>query len=314
MQVGISHLHLRKLMKLDLKLILSSIRILLGIFFIISAITKIVSIDSFEIFIYSFGYLKLNTAFLFARFLIAIEFFIGLLLITGIYLSLVIKASIVLLSVFSIFIAYMMIGRSNAHCHCFGDVFELSNITSLIKNIIIIVLLLLIRKSSKLVNKYQTVITSVFFILSFAIPFILSPPDSFYLTRYSGKVTYNDVLLDKFLKDNKEYSSGKKVLCFYSTNCKFCRLAAQKISVIAGKTNKFELINCIFWTPNKSVNDFYSETNTYKFKYKTLQPDLFLRITNGEMPAILLLQDGKVKAKYGYRSINESELTHFLLN
>jgi uncharacterized membrane protein YphA (DoxX/SURF4 family) len=54
------------------------IRILIGITFIVSAILKIMSIDAFEIYVFSLKWFDFGLTSIIARVLIAIEFVIGL--------------------------------------------------------------------------------------------------------------------------------------------------------------------------------------------------------------------------------------------
>lgn len=288
------------------------ISILLGLFFIGSAITKLLTIDSFEIFIYSFGLLNLDLSFLSARFIISIEIFIGILLIARIYFKKVILTTIVLLTLFTIFILYLGFFSNSKHCYCFGDLIQISNIASIIKNLILIALFILIYHHHGYKTKYRLFIAFLGLVISVAIPLIISPPDSLFYSRYSKSVSYDKFLLEEFINEHQQFTQGKQILCFYGTGCKFCKLASQKITVIANKNNQSNLIHCVFWGSDNAVFHFYEETNSNHFKYTILTPELFLRITNGEMPMIIMLEDGIIKGKHGYRSINEQEFIEFL--
>ena len=103
-------------------------------------------------------------------------------------------------------------------------------------------------------------------------------------------------------------------MCFFGTDCRFCKLATQKMTVIANKLNNKDVVNCVFWGSEHSVDTFFEEANSIIFKYSFLSTDKFLRITNGEMPLIILLDAGEVKGKYGYRNINENEIISFIRN
>ena len=56
-------------------------RALLGILFLFSATAKLIGIDAFEIYLFSFGWFSLGTAFLLARLVIVAEYVLGLLLL-----------------------------------------------------------------------------------------------------------------------------------------------------------------------------------------------------------------------------------------
>ena len=53
------------------------LKILVGLTFVVSAVAKMLGIDQFEIYVYSFGLFSMNTAFFLARIVIAGEFLLG---------------------------------------------------------------------------------------------------------------------------------------------------------------------------------------------------------------------------------------------
>ena len=55
----------------------SVVKLLVGVAFIISALSKMVTIDSFEMYVYSFGIFPLVPCFYFSRMLIAAELLLG---------------------------------------------------------------------------------------------------------------------------------------------------------------------------------------------------------------------------------------------
>jgi uncharacterized membrane protein YphA (DoxX/SURF4 family) len=294
--------------KAKLKLFL---RIFTGLVFILSAWFKIQSLDAFEIYVYSFGLLKLNTTFLFSRLLISIELLIGILLIVGIYLKHTVYSSISILGGFTVFIIILILTNNKEHCHCFGDLVEMSHLTSIIKNLILIGFLLLIFKSQPLVKKYHRILLTSVVLFSFAIPFILSPPDSFRYQKYSEMSRYNKQMLNEFLKEN-QLKDKSMVLCFFGTNCRFCKLAVKKVAVISEKSEEMSLLHYAFWGNENQIEEFFAETNTPVVSHSSIPGPIFLRITKGRMPLILLIKDGKVKQKYGYRDIDEKEIIDFM--
>ena len=287
------------------------VRVLVGLVFIVSAYFKLESIDSFEIYVYSFGLLSLNNAFLFSRVLISIELLGGLLLIFGIFRKRVIQISIAVLFLFSIFIAYLILVGNKEHCHCFGDVVELSHVSSLVKNLVLAVFLLLVYRGNEVDRRFKYHILATFVLFSFSLPFIISPPDSYFYDRYAKNDSYNKQLLDEYLLENNELNKGKKILCFFSTGCRFCKLATKKISVIADKIGDTTIVKYAFLGTEETVSRFFKETNSIHFKYSILESNRFLRLTKGQMPLILLLENGAVKGEYGYRSIDEDYFLNF---
>ncbi|MBK9358412.1 MAG: DoxX family membrane protein [Bacteroidales bacterium] len=289
----------------------SFIRIMVGLILIISAIAKLVSIDSFEIYVYSFGLLNLNLAFFLARLIISFELLTGLLLIFGKYQKQVVLASVLMLVMFSAFIVSLILGGKNEHCHCFGET-EMSHGFSLIKNGLLIVLLLYSKKSIVFRFRFDNIVLVSLLVLSILLPFTITPPDSFFYDKYSKSVSYNDLLLNEYLREQKDYQKGRKILCFFSTGCRFCKLAARKVTVMAKKAENADAVKYIFSGSESSIGRFFKETHSTVFQYSFLPPKRFLRITNGEMPLIVLLEDGVVKGRYGYRDMKDSEIINFI--
>ncbi len=288
-------------------------RILVAVTFIVSAIMKLTSIDSFEIYIYSFGFLKLNVAYLFARFVISAELLLGFMLLINLFYKKVAYISIAMLFGFIGFLLFLLLNKNSEHCHCFGDYIPLTHTFSIFKNIVLIALLFISLPKTEWKMKFRFIVLPILAIISLAIPLVVSPPDSFSLSSYASKVSYNETLLNNYIAENN-YSEGNKVLCFYGTSCRFCKMAAKKMTVIADGTDNPDIINYVFWGKPDKIQLFYSETNSTVFDHKILDAKPFLDITEGKMPLIVLIKDGVVVKKYGYRSIVDQEIIDFLNN
>ncbi len=218
-----------------------------------------------------------------------------------------------MLLVFSAFILFLFFTGNDEHCHCFGEI-EMSHTLSLLKNIFLLALLVISYQGHSSKFRYDKLVLMAIAVFSVLIPLIITPPDSFFYSKYSKNINYNEFMLAEFLKENDQYTKGKKMLCFFSTGCRFCKLAARKISVIAKKANDAEVVSFVFAGAEVSADMFFEETNSTIFQYSFLSPNRFLKITNGEMPLIILLEDGNIKGRYGYRDIREDELIRFILD
>ena len=288
-----------------------ALRLITGILFLFSGVSKLLTIDEFEVYVFSLKILSLNGAFLVSRILIGLEFIIGLLLIVGIYLKPIVKLTIMTLILFSIFIAFLVFTQESEHCHCFGSLIEMSHWASLLKNIAIIaVLFVIIPKTANSINKrFQKVFLFAILLFSSSTPFIISPPDNF--SNNSNVVNdYNENLLAEFLENNS-LNSEKQLICFYGPTCKFCKLSAKKIRVIAERTNWNQNITNVYWGAEKDIDLFIYETKSSFCNQLVLEPKHFLSITKGQMPLILLVEKGEVKYNFGYRDIDESKINGF---
>jgi uncharacterized membrane protein YphA (DoxX/SURF4 family) len=94
----------------------------MGLVFIYSGYTKLYPIETFEYTFVDLGIGGWRLAPFIARFMIGLEFFIGLLLITSMYIKrFTIKLTAVSLIIFCIYLIFIMISNgNNGNCGCFG--------------------------------------------------------------------------------------------------------------------------------------------------------------------------------------------------
>ena len=115
----------------------------IGSVFIIAAILKLISVDEFEIYIYSFDIFSFLLTTFVSRFIIIGEFVLGLFLILKINYKITWRFAFISLILFTLFLIYVAIFRNDDNCHCFGELVELSPLESIVKNLILIFLLFL---------------------------------------------------------------------------------------------------------------------------------------------------------------------------
>ena len=118
------------------------VRILLGIFFLVSAIAKLVDIDRFEVYIFSYNILSLNLSFLVARLVIIFEIIVGIGLIANVYNKLIDTCTLIMLIGFTLLMGYASLIGRNDSCQCMGSLLEINPTHSILKNAILILLLL----------------------------------------------------------------------------------------------------------------------------------------------------------------------------
>ena len=106
-------------------------RVLPGILFLFSATAKLIGIDAFEIYLFSFGWFSLGTAYLLARLVIAAEYTLGLLLIANLCPKTAWWGSVAMLAVFSVFLGWLALSGNRENCNCFGELVNLNPLQSL---------------------------------------------------------------------------------------------------------------------------------------------------------------------------------------
>ena len=117
-------------------------RALLGILFLVSATAKLAGIDAFELYLFSFGWFPLGTAYLLARLVIAAEYTVGVLLIANFWPKLAFWGALAMLAGFSAFLLVLLLKGNADNCHCFGEWVDLNPGQSLLKNAAMLALLL----------------------------------------------------------------------------------------------------------------------------------------------------------------------------
>lgn len=128
----------------------SVLKILVGALFVVSALSKLVTIDTFEMYVYSFGLFPMVACFYLARLLVAAELLLGVALVSHRNHRFTTLTSLFFLIFFIVFLVYaQLIGRTDS-CHCFGDMLPFNPVQSILKNAVLIAILLFVFKYSRI--------------------------------------------------------------------------------------------------------------------------------------------------------------------
>ena len=300
----------------SLNIIKLIIRLLLGVFFISTAVLKLLSIDSFEVYIYSFGIVNYLTVTFLSRLLISIELLIGISLIFKIYFRQVWWLTMLIIAGFTLFLIYAAIFRNDSNCHCFGSLIELNPSQSIIKNIITIALLLFIRneKSHDYKPLMRKWLIGISIAVSIIIPFVLVPMDVIYNKIHSEKENINTVAFYESLSDStyRELQQGRYLINYALAGCKFCRIGAEKLVLMVEKHNiPHEKIKFVVGGNDDAISKFIEKTNTSDYEhYKIPAPEL-MSITFGRFPLYVFIEDGKVVQAGDFRILDDDVLMEF---
>ena len=295
----------------------SALKVLLGLVFIVSAVLKILDMDKFEIYIYSYHFFSLNFSFLVARLAIILELVLGICLVSNTLHKLYWWGSMAILGSYTLLLIYALtLGRTDS-CHCFGDFLKLDPKQSLIKNGVFMLLFLLIYRMESWKMPFRWLLLCLTVMISAIAVFVISPPDN--LTSNSDPEQnlqtelFNEMLDDAPL-EALNLREGKQVVCFFSAGCEVCQMAAHKLSLM----QQFygfppENVTCLFIGNEEGMAKFYEESESVLYR-NVLYPDvtLLLKAVNGNLPTIIFLEDGAVVHEYGFRNMNESEIKSFM--
>lgn len=295
----------------------SVLKVLLGLVFIVSAILKVVDMDRFEIYVYSYHFFSLNFSFLAARAAIILELVLGIGLISNTLHKLYWWGSMAMLMGYTLLLIYALhLGRTDS-CHCFGDFLQLDPKQSLIKNGILLLLFMLVYRMESRKTPFRWLVLCLAVMASTIGVFVASPPDN--LTSCSNpdqnlQKELFDELLDETPLDTLNLREGKQVVAFFSTGCEFCQMAAQKLSLM----QRFygfpaDNITFVFMGSEDGIDRFYEESASAHYR-SVLYPDVvkLLKVINGNFPVIVLMDNGEVVHEYGFRNMREDEIKAFM--
>jgi len=158
--------------------ILWSLRILVFILFLLSAIAKLVPVWAFEKQLVDLQLFTWCQAPYFARFIIAVEIAIGFAILqNNLIKRLVIPATILLLLAFCIHLSIQIyqFGAMNGNCGCFGQLIPMTPLEALIKNIITIGILAYLYKNVTEKVPRKSLVPVVLVVASQAVVFLSFP-------------------------------------------------------------------------------------------------------------------------------------------
>ena len=287
------------------------IRVLLGCVFVFSASAKLYAVDNLELYIYSQQLFSFDVSTVIARLIISVELAIGLLLITNLYFNITYKITLYLLLFFSLFLAFKLIVSGQDNCNCFGEIIILKPAASLFKNFVLVILLFIIKNNEDHQIRFRKIYFAVIVIFTLVFPSVLSPPDFIYKKVYKTSIDAEIGTRIHLSDTTLNISEGKKVLAFFSMGCKYCILAAHKISLIADRTNSHENINYILFGEERDLENFWVKSQSKRFKYAIIPFKELVHITDGRLPAVFFVENGFIKQKATYRDLTEELFLEF---
>tara|TARA_B110000459_G_scaffold1714_1_gene1841 strand:+ start:1625 stop:2605 length:981 start_codon:yes stop_codon:yes gene_type:complete len=308
--------------KINNKHLAWGIRIIVSILFILSAVAKLypsplIGISSFEAkYLGTIG-IDGDLSKIVSRLLIGFEFTLGILILLPFYLKkLVIPATIVLLSAFSIHLFVQVLGGDASNCGCFGELIPMTPLQALIKNILSIGLLVLCLTVLKSEIEDRRNIHPVMYtgLILGLLMFVLLPQGSSNFS--SSQVALKQSIYSKYFPNVTE---GNKLVCFFAPTCPHCMETAKKLVVLKQKfPGLIPELKIIFmdesWPIDGSpleIESFFKQIGA-EFDYVSIEPTAFWTVFEShqkgmEVPGVFYLQGGEHKALYSGSAENGAE-------
>ena len=303
-------------------LLTTIIRLLLGVFFIGTAVLKLLSIDNFEVYIYSFGLFSYTWTTFFSRLFIFIELVIGISLILKICFKQIWWLTLLMMVGFTLFLVYTALFRNDSNCHCFGDIIELGPTQSIVKNIIVLALLLIIRKEEN--HNYRPLLrkwlVGLSLVISLVISFVLLPMDVIYNIIHSEKEEVNTVAFYESLSDSTYFdgeklmdiSKGRYLINYALAGCKYCRIGAEKLTLMVDWHQiPHEKVKFVIGGSDEAISKFIEITGTSDYEHWKIPAPEFMAITYGKFPLYVFVEDGKIVKAGDFRILDDDVLMEF---
>lgn len=310
-----------KLAKLLVSIILS---VGLGLVFVYSAYAKLVPwIEPFEFTFVDIGIANWYTAPVIARLLVALEFFIGVLLIANYKLrkfTLPLTAGLLLFFIIYLAIQIMVSGNSG-NCGCFGERIHMTPLQGILKNMIMLIaafLVYLIWEGWKI--KYNALLLSLVAVSATTFTFVRNPVDYTYTSNnLDEKVNYPlelDLLFEpedtsKVEIPTVDLRKGKQVVAFLSLTCSHCRIAAKKFRLI--KRNNPDLPVYFVLNGNREDHkEFIDDTKAENIPSSFCLGKSFIQLSSAHLPRIYYLDNGIVVKKVDYFELSQYGIENWL--
>lgn len=292
------------------------VRILLGTFFMFSSVSKLSSLEGFELYIFSFEFFSFDLSSILARLVIIAEFIIGAGLASGQFYRFFKYSTAMSLLGFSIFLIWRMLLGDTESCHCMGDIVDMNPLQSLLKNLVLALMLVFCWNAAGRQYRFRLCAASSLVVLVSVAVFAAFPPDAYYRIGRQSE----DLSMETFapVADSLGLSEGRKLICMYSASCEHCRRSASKMAGIIRRHNiPTDSVSVIFMQTHEnqdsvSTEFFRSHGESLMLPYSYLHPYVFIPVTNGSMPLVLLFDEGRLVKEYDYFSIDEKEISAFM--
>lgn len=268
----------------------SVVRLLLGALFILSAVMKLVTIDAFEAYVYSFQIMSFTLAEVAARCLIALEFVTGCFLVAKAQYRWAWWIATLMTAGFTLFLVYVVLFRNDANCHCFGDLIPIEPLHSIYKNLVILALLAFAYRQSEnrlffsfhkdeetgkcirvlekdYSKKFKLWLLGVVGGVSFVVLFILFPPNAVYSWVYSDNDLVATSIFDQAYADSSfylklsdaEYRTGQDTVVFQNDTARLDMDGGNYMVAVVSSGCKYcrqscDLVNNIFERNNLDSN------------------------------------------------------------
>jgi len=264
-------------------------QIVLSFLFLLSAYSKIIMPGIVEIILVDHGIFKdrINAGY-FVRLLIGGELSLGLLLLQNNYLKkLIIPATILLLTAFTIYLFYtgIIIGDKE-NCGCFGGLIKMSPKESILKNILMLLFSIILFKLKKKDGK-KIILPVLIILISFSSVMAFAPVKNIKDFKFS-KYTYFEE------KGRVDLSSGDKIVAIFNLECDHCQAVSRELPKLIKKNSNIPEVYILFFKEGNTTPLMFQQITNSKFPYHIITTHEFFDLIGSSPPRLYWLKEGVV--------------------
>lgn len=298
---------------------LSLLSVLLGAVFIYSSFTKTLPIQTFEYTMVEFVAMPWWLAAFSARLLVGLEAGLGVLILLNLYgkNKWVLKFSLIILIVFSIYLIYLWATVGNdVNCGCFGDAVWMSPSSSLLKNVLMgLVLIILIKLHTGIDGKIANILSILTIIGFTAYPFyFFSIPDAqpAFLNKEKYEIDLSPLYDTGRIDIPKiQLNNGKHIVAFMSLTCPHCKLAAYKMKLMQESNPNLPFF-LVLNGDSTNLKPFWDKTKAESIPHTMLLGSDFIQLSGLRLPAIYWINDGWVENSSNYINLTQEAIEEWI--
>jgi uncharacterized membrane protein YphA (DoxX/SURF4 family)/glutaredoxin len=275
--------------------------------------------DSFQWTFIEFGIENTILSGIIARFMIGLEFMLGLFLLFHIYLKeFTYKAILAVLVVFIVYLSLLIYKQGNTgNCGCFGDKLAMTPLQAIWKNVaMILATVFLMYKYTIKPYKFQEYVLMALSLFAFSAPFVMN---NLYIgtapVKYEKQLNL-DLLYQFSPAPDVDLRKGKHIIAFMSLTCPHCKKAAFLLQVIH---RKYPSLPVYMVLDGSAIHkrSFFEESKSESVPHLLFPHTAeFQQLAGDAVPSIYWVNNGKVeyKSKQAYYQLDPSYMLNWVGN
>ena len=297
--------------------------VVIGLVFIASAWFKLFPIEPFEYKIVATTFFGWKSSVFVARLVIALEFFLGVLLLFTYDLKNSLKWTIAALLVFTIHLSIDLVIHGNtSDCGCMGNFMSFTPMQGVLKNLALIGMAFLAYRLKYAFTLPLQNLPFYVLLLSVVTVFIVNPIDLTYSEKYlSQDYKAFDLNLDTLYQIStqgeqvqapaEDIRNKQLILAFVSASCPHCKIAAQKIAAMKRQNPALPFYFFINGDEDK-IQSFLKLTETSSIPHSRLNGSLFVQMAGLNLPIIYYDNKGKIEKQVDYFTLEQDHVEQWL--